>query len=120
MTTRISTDTILADIDLAALADEMHAAGDYDAVAIAHDAIDGCEWSRDAIAGMYRRGTLTHPSEVVQALCGRPSVRVKTATHITGEDADAGIARIADDGSIVVAWDTGVVTPCDAESLVLE
>ena len=45
-------------------------------------------------------------------------VRVKTAAHITGDDADAGIARIADDGTIVVAWDTGVTTPADPADLV--
>ena len=119
MTNRISTDIILASIDIAALANEMHAAGDYDAVAHAHDAIDGCEWSRDAIAGMYRRGTLTHPCVVVQALCGGCSLRVKTAAHIAGEDADAGIASIADDGTIVVAWDTGTRTTADPADLVL-
>ena len=50
-------------------------------------------------------------------------VRVKTAAHITGDHADAGFARLArldERGDIIVAWDTGVVTPCDAESLVLE
>jgi phosphoribosylaminoimidazole (AIR) synthetase len=47
------------------------------------------------------------------------SVRVKTAAHITGEGADAGIARLADDGTIVVAWDTGTRTPADPADLVL-
>jgi hypothetical protein len=64
--------------------------------------------------------TATSPihTAILASTTGR--VRVETAAHITGEDADAGIARIAEDGTIVVAWDTGVVTPCDAESLVLE
>jgi hypothetical protein len=63
--------------------------------------------------------TTTSPIHTAILASATASVRVKTATHITGEDADAGIARIAEDGSIVVAWDTGTRTPADPADLIL-
>jgi hypothetical protein len=50
-------------------------------------------------------------------------VRVKTAAHITGDDAEAGIARLArlnECGDIIVAWDSGVVTEAAPTDIVLE
>jgi len=48
-----------------------------------------------------------------------PGARVKTVGLIP-EDSDAGRVVSVDGETVVVAWDTGVVTPCDVASLELE